>query len=58
METIGNKTALLFPMCSICFHLSSFWRLKLLLLSYLSLLTDREIVTVSLIVFTFFAKAF
>jgi hypothetical protein len=37
METIGNKTALLFPMCSICFHsaarLFPFRRLKSLILS-------------------------
>jgi hypothetical protein len=37
METIGNKTAILFPICSICFHsadcLFPFRRLKSLILS-------------------------
>jgi hypothetical protein len=35
METIGNKTAILFPMCAICFHFSSLLHLKLLALSQL-----------------------
>jgi hypothetical protein len=37
METIGNKTAILFPMCSIYFHFAArlfpFRRLKSLILS-------------------------
>jgi hypothetical protein len=58
METNGNKTALLFPMCSNCFHFSSFLSLKLLLQSQLGFSTDRKVVMVPFVVFTFFAEAF
>ena len=57
METIGNKPALLFPMCSIRFHFSSLSRLKILLLNQLSFSTDRKVVMVLLVVFTFFPEA-
>jgi hypothetical protein len=58
METIGNKTTLLFPMCSNCFHFLSLLPLKFLLFRHLGFSTNRKIVTVPFVVFTFFAEAF
>ena len=58
METIGNKTAILFPMCSNCFHFPSPLSVKFLLFSQLGYLTDRKIVMIPFVVFTFFAEAF
>jgi len=58
METIGNKLAILFPMCSNRFHFSSFSSLKFLLLSQLGFSLDRKVVMAPFVVFTFFAEAF
>jgi hypothetical protein len=58
METNGNKTAILFPLCSNCFHFSSLLPLKFLLLSQLGFSADRKVVVVPFVVFTSFAKPF
>jgi hypothetical protein len=58
METIGNNTAVLFPIVSNCFHFSCFVRHKLLHMSYLSGSADRKIVVVPFGVFTFLPETF